>query len=68
MNDERRIFLVNKLIDQDLDAAEYAELVELQKIPARLPDKPWEPSREPPIDVKNEVRMADLNGMTVEGE
>jgi hypothetical protein len=23
----------------------------------------WEPAREPPIDVKNEIRMADLNGV-----
>jgi hypothetical protein len=66
MSDDRRIELVNKLIDHDLSSEEYAELVELQKIPARLPDKPWEPNREPPIDVKNEIRMGELNGLMIE--
>jgi hypothetical protein len=56
MSDERRIELVNKLVDLGLDEAEHAELEALQK-------QPWEPAREPPIDVKNEIRMADLSGM-----
>lgn len=104
MSNERRVFLVDKLIDVGLDEGEQAELEELQKQPWESPwergltqedreylesikhitarlksddeardtlagcpdpdfyeDEPsWEPKVEPPIDVKNEIRMGSM--------
>jgi hypothetical protein len=61
MSNERRVFLVGKLIDGLISPEEEAELDELQR-------QPWEPKVEPPIDVKNEIRMGDLNGQLLELE
>jgi hypothetical protein len=46
MSNERRVFLVGKLIDGLISPEEEAELDELQR-------QPWEPKVEPPIDVEN---------------
>lgn len=56
MSRERRIELVDKLVDQGLTPEEQEELDRLQR-------EPWEL----PIDVKNEIRMAALNERMIEG-
>lgn len=54
MSRERRIELFNRLIDAGLSEAEEAELDRLQRSTrARI---------EPPINIKNEIRMAELDG------
>lgn len=53
----RRVELVDRLMDHGLTCAEHVELESLQRIP-------WKPFVEPPIDVKNEVRMAALEDWT----